>query len=448
MEKWVRRSVQAALTAGVVSVGAVGGVQAQTVDSEAVAAMGSNGILSGNAVSAPVVASVIGNQIAASVLGNSTNVGGSHCGPTVNSSAFAVGGDNLIGSANAISAPVVAAIIGNQVAASVVGNATNIGGEGCEPGGNGNGNGGNGNGNGGYSAGTFAENAFAESNYGESDYGDNGDRGDGGCPSSTASAVSGNNTIGSGNAISIPVCLTVMDNQVGASIVGDTTNVGTLTNSLLGSTLGSVASLAGMPASEHGLADVELHDDGPDVHSATTAVSGNNTIGSGNSISIPVVVNVSDNQVGVSGVGNTTNVPGDGDGDAPEVHSATTAVSGNNTIGSGNSISIPIVADVSDNQVGVSGVGNTTNLGSSGGGGNGPAVNSDAAAVSGNNSILSGNAVSIPIVANVSGNQVGASGVGNTTNVGQGAGGGVLGDGGGDLLGGLLGEGSLLGGLL
>jgi hypothetical protein len=444
MEKWLSRSVKAAVTAGVVGVGSVGVAQADTTVvtpetvSEAVSVAGNNGILVGNSISVPIVVPVTDNSVAATLVGVAANakdvliaagiLGSAHgcssggddltvVSPFVRSSSTSVVGDNHIGSGNSISVPIVVPITGNDVAVAGAGAAANVdslvlalgilghaeagdcddngdnGGGGGYPDRNGNGNGG-GNGGGG-------NGSFGDLGYSEQAGGSDSTVVDGRVVSRPQSQI-GDNSILSGNSISVPVYAPITGNDVAVAGIGAAVNADDVTAALgiLGHAaagdagsglLGDVASLAGLPAAETQSASAQLNDASlsaahgdttvvaPVVRSTPTSVAGDNSIGSGNSISIPIVAPITDNDVAVAGIGAAVNgedvtgavgvlgsAEAEGNGGdetivAPQVTSSPTSVVGDNSILSGNSLSVPVVAPITGNDVAVAGVGAAVN---------------------------------------------------------------------------------------
>jgi hypothetical protein len=410
--------------------------------SESVSVAGSNGILVGNSVSVPVVVPITGNKVAATGIGAAVNaedvliaagiLGNAHAcpaggddytevSPFTRSSSTSVVGDNHIGSGNSISVPVVVPVTGNDVAIAGIGAAANVdslvaalgilgnasagdcpdgdNGNGEDPYDNGNGNG-NGNGEDPYANGGDPYDPYAEASYSEHGSGDTTIVA--GKTVSKSNSQVGDNSILSGNSISVPVYAPITDNKVAATLIGGAVNaedvtaaLGILGNATAGSGAGAglldgVTSLAGLPSSEAEAASADLHDASlhgagdttvvaPEVKSSSTSVVGDNSIGSGNSISAPIVAPITDNKVAVAGIGGAVNADnvtgavgvlgnahaegkaGDETVVAPKVKSESTSVVGDNSIGSGNSISAPIVAPVTGNDVAIAGIGGAVN---------------------------------------------------------------------------------------
>jgi hypothetical protein len=441
MEKWLSRSVKAAVTAGVVGVGSVGVAQADTTVvtpetvSEAVSVAGNNGILVGNSISVPIVVPITDNSVAATLVGVAANakdvliaagiLGSAHgcsaggddltvVSPFVRSSSTSVVGDNHIGSGNSISIPVVVPITGNDVAVAGAGAAANVdslvlalgilgnaeAGDCDDNGDNGDNGGGYPDGNGNGSGGSNG--SFGDLGYSEQAGGSDTTMVDGRVVSRPQSQI-GDNSILSGNSISVPVYAPITGNDVAVAGIGAAVNaddvtaaLGILGHAVAGEAgsglLGDVASLAGLPAAETQSASAQLNDASlsgaggdttvvaPVVRSTPTSVAGDNSIGSGNSISIPIVAPITDNDVAVAGVGAAVNgedvtgavgvlgsaeAEGNGGADetivAPQVNSSPTSVVGDNSILSGNSLSVPVVAPITGNDVAVAGVGAAAN---------------------------------------------------------------------------------------
>jgi hypothetical protein len=353
MEKWVRRSLHATLTAGVVGLCAANlasaddtTIVAPDVDSQSTSVLGDNSILGGNSLSAPVVAPVTGNDVAVAGIGGAVNaedvlavlgiVGNAHAGkcvgddytevsPKVRSSSTSVAGDNSIGTGNTASVPVVAPITDNKVAVAGIGGAVNadkvtgvvgiVGNASCGDGGDGN----------------------------EPYSTDSDDFTTDALPIGGAMGLVGNAT---GVADGLPVAPTsVVDDVVslaglgglgGIADIGGLTNLGGLptvadvdpssavggvTDTATGAVTTHTAELASETATATETAELQssapvstTHAGGsdttvvaPKVKSSSTSVVGDNSIGSGNSLSAPVVVPVTGNDVAVAGIGGAVN---------------------------------------------------------------------------------------------------------------------------------------------
>ena len=379
MEKWVRRSFKATLTAGVVGLCAANlahaddtTIVAPNVDSESTSAIGDNSILGGNTLSAPIVAPITGNDVAVAGIGGAINaenvlavlgiLGTAHAGdcgsddfvevaPVVRSRTTSTAGDNSIGSANSASVPVVAPITDNKVAVAGIGAAVNgedvtavagvLGDASCD---GGNGDGGNG-GGGPYSAQAaddFTTEALPL----------------GGLGGLTNALPLGSLTNalplgGLTNALPVgslagglPVPTDIVDqvvSMVGLGSLGGLTN---LTGGLPG-----VSSLDDPLSAVTGVADT-----------ATTVVDTQTTeLAPGTQAETNTAeLAASDPVANTLAIGDDTTVV------APTVNSNSTSSVGDNSILSGNSLSVPVVAPITGNDVSVAGVGAAVNADSVG----------------------------------------------------------------------------------
>lgn len=348
MEKWVRRSLKATLTAGVVGLCAANlaaaddtTVVAPGVDSESASSIGDNSILGGNTLSAPIVAPVTGNDVAVAGIGGAVNaedvlavlgvVGAAHAGdcdsddyvevsPWVRSSSMSAAGDNSIGSANSASVPVVAPFTDNKVAVAGIGGAVNgddvsalagvVGSATC------------------------------------------GDPGDGGPYISEASddfsteALPVGNLVGTASNVGsltqgLPVPTGIVDQVV--SLVG-LGGLGGLTDVAGG--LPSVGGIDDPASAVTGLADTAT----ATVNTQTTELPAGTTTGTNTA-----ELQDSDSVATTHAVGDDTTVV------TPSVSSGSASMVGDNSIGSGNSLSAPVVVPVTGNDVSVAGIGGAVN---------------------------------------------------------------------------------------
>jgi hypothetical protein len=380
MEKWVRRSFKATLTAGVVGLCAANmahaddtTIVAPNVDSESTSAIGDNSILGGNTLSAPIVAPITGNDVAVAGIGGAINaenvlavlgiLGTAHAGdcgsddfvevaPVVRSRTTSTAGDNSIGSANSASVPVVAPITDNKVAVAGIGAAVNgedvtavagvLGEATCGGGGDG-GNGGGGNGGGGPYSAQAADDFTTEA------------LPIGGLGGLTNALPLGSLTnalpVGSlTNALPVgslagglPVPTGIVDQVV--SMVG------------LGSLGGLTGGLPGVSSLDDPLGAVTgVADTATTVVDTQTTELAPGTLAETNTAELAA----SDPVANTLAIGDDTTVV------APTVNSNSASTVGDNSILSGNSLSVPVVAPITGNDVSVAGVGAAVNADSVG----------------------------------------------------------------------------------
>jgi hypothetical protein len=351
MQKWIRRSLYAGLTAGVAA-GSAGvahaddtTVVAPTVKSQSTSVIGDNSIAGGNSLSAPVVVPITGNDVAVAGIGGAVNaedvlavlgvLGFAHaskCGSDdytevsgwVRSDSTSVVGDNSIGSGNTASVPVYAPVTENDVAVAGIGGAVNgdnvsavagiLGAATCGDGGD----------NGTYDA--------SSEQYGE-DMLPLGGLPLGGLPVGDVSNVS--NLV---NVVGVDDALALTENLPTGDVA-----------SLLGLGLLGGAGLDGAADTVRGTVDTATSQVAP-VADAATQATGDVTGAQTTEAATTEAATTTE-----SGSGDDTTVV------APHVKSESTSVVGDNSIGSGNSLSLPIVAPVTGNDVAVAGIGGAVN---------------------------------------------------------------------------------------
>ena len=382
MQKWVRRSLHATLAVGAIGLCTANLANADDtkihVDSQSTSVAGQNGVASGNALSVPVVAGVLNNQVAHSHfllvgLGDALNLGpGSDCSVVVDTSASSLVGDNQAAGGNAISAPVVAVVAGNEVASSIVGDSFNSG-EACDSGAT----------NGGSNSSSLAAQPeltgdpqlSSEPEFNEEllPIGGLGNLAGGGGPLGAVTGLVGGLPLGAVTGI------------LGGLPIADV--AGNLPIGGLGGMLGNPSALIGTVSSLAGLGGLG----GLPLAGLTDTLPLDSLTGSLPLGGLPVVSDLapaaapeaagefstSEQTEGMTLQNETTELQSNtpvatelangGSGSSISVTSSAVSVTGNNSILSGNSLSIPVVAGVLDNQVAAAVIGDAINQGAGGG---------------------------------------------------------------------------------